>query len=202
MYRTFLVWLTLIALTSTLTIPNFGLPQMAYSTSLGDSIREEVKERFESSSDNKNQDERSEVNDDDDEARGSDNDDDGSSIDLSDELDEIMDQVKDSDDGNNNNQEDDSVQGSPSIDDLDSPFHAETDVKSVIDHITAGGDGSTNKNLEEFLNVLSNSGNTDTGDLFGVPDIGSSSPLPSSVPKWIGASDDHNMEGPTDFPFG
>ena len=73
MYGTFLVWLTLIALTSTLTIPNFGLPQMTYSTSLGDSIREGVKERVESSSD----DERSEVNDDG-EARDSDRDDDGS----------------------------------------------------------------------------------------------------------------------------
>jgi hypothetical protein len=171
---------------------------MAYSTSLGDSIREEVKERFESSNDNKNQDERSEVNDDD-EARGSDNDDDGSSIDPSDELDEIMDQVKDSDDGNNNNQEDDNVQGSPSIDDLDSPFFEGTDVKSVVDHITARGDGSTNKNLEEFLNLISNSGNTNTGDLIGFPDNGGSSPLPSSVPKWIAANDEHNMEGPTDF---
>ena len=201
MYGTFLVWLTLIALTSTLTIPNFGLPQMTYSTSLGDSIREGVKERVESSSD----DERSEVNDDG-EARDSDRDDDGSSNDPSDGLDEIIDQMKDRDNGNTNNQDDDGVQGSPSIDDLASPFFEGTDVKSVIDHITAGGDRRTDGNLEEFLNLISNSGNTNTGDLLEFPDNGGTSPPTGSAPLG-GAIDDiieetKNMEGPTDFPFG
>jgi hypothetical protein len=44
------VWITVIALTFTLTLTNLGLTQMAYSTSFGDSIREEVKEKVESSS--------------------------------------------------------------------------------------------------------------------------------------------------------
>ena len=44
------------------------------------------------------------------------------SNDPSDGLDEIIDQMKDRDNGNTNNQDDDGVQGSPSIDDLASPF--------------------------------------------------------------------------------
>jgi hypothetical protein len=206
MYRTFLVWLTLIALTSTLTIPNFGMPQMAYSTSLGDSIREEVKERVESGSDNdENREERSGVNDDD-EARDSDSDDDESSNDPGDGLDKIMDQVKDRDNGNNNNQDDDGVQGSPSIDDLASPFFEGTDVKSVIDYIAGGGDRSTDGDLEEFLNPIRNSGSTNTGDLFGSPGNGGSSSPPGSAllggPINDIIEESENMEGPTDFPFG
>ena len=85
-------------------------------------------------------------------------------------------------------------------------FFEGTDVKSVIDHITAGGDRSTDGNLEEFLNLISNSGNTNTGDLLEFPDNGGTSPPTGSAPLG-GAIDDiieetKNMEGPTDFPFG
>lgn len=208
MYRTFFVWLTLVALICTLSVTIAGLPQMAYSTSLGDSIREEVKDRVESNGNDEDRDESNESNDEeareegdestdrnDDEAK--EENDDSIRDNLRDTLDSLGDWDpfdwccvnEDRDESNSGNDDEDP----PSHGTLpSSPEFEGQDILSTIDYITKG-DRSTDRDLEEFLEPIRNSGDTNTGDLPESPGNGRSNESPGTPPSenpwWLDGDD-------------